>query len=462
MSAPSPHKVLNHRFELTVAAGDMRATISPVPEPSVIESERETLLRELQSHQVTKGILDTFRVEDDVLVVAEGVPAVDGKDGWIECLFDTHHTLHITEDHGHVDYKNLGLVANAVAGKPVAKRHLPTQGTNGFTVFGKALPAKHGKLVEFVPGENVEAAPDGYHLLAKIDGHPEIVGNKVSIYSGYTVEGDVDYSSGNIDFLGSVTVNGAVMPGFSVKAAGNVIISGGIEEAVVESGGNVTIQGGVLGRGECHIKAAGDLLCMFAEHATLEAGGDIRAKNYLKSCHVSSEGSVFLEEGRGTIFGGQITARKMIRAHVIGTELGETTVLTILGKVEFLRKKEQLKKTIKETEAQLDQFYASVDRFVQAFPDPEERAAKMSEVENFLSSKYENADRELKEVEEILNHKDDSCIQATERLFANTEITIALATTMVQKEHGPSHVALSEGRILTLPLSAEDLTKTAK
>ncbi|MDH4100508.1 MAG: FapA family protein [Nitrospirota bacterium] len=460
MAAPFKTKILEGRFELVISADELKATISPIPEASFFETEKEALLSSIRSHHVTHGILETFREEDDSLVVAEGTAAEDGKDGWIEYLFNRDHSLHITEEHGHVDYRNLGTVASTTKGAPIAKRHLPTRGVDGTTVKGTPIASKAGKMIEFVMGDNVEQSPDGYQLLASIDGCPQVVGHKISVQPGYTVDGDVDYSTGNIEFMGNITIAGMVKPGFSVKAAGDIVIHNGVEEAIIESGGNVTVNAGVLGRGTCSIKATGSIFCVFAEHATLDAGGDIRVKNFLKSCKVTShEGSVFAEEGKGALMGGTITARKMIRGRILGVELGEKTVFTILGKVEMLRKREQLKKTLKETEAQLDQFYGAADRFTQAFPDPEERAAKMSEVENFLSGKYSEAEKEMKEVEETLSHKDENCIQAIERLHANTEITFALLTTTIQNERGPSHISVSEGRILSLPLSADDLAK---
>ena len=45
----------------------------------------------------------------------------------------------------------------------------------------------------------------------------------------YVVPGDVDFSTGNIDFIGSVKVMGSVRNGFSVKAEGNVEIMGRLE-----------------------------------------------------------------------------------------------------------------------------------------------------------------------------------------------------------------------------------------
>lgn len=446
------NKILNGRFELSISDDEMRAVISPVHDPAILASEKDDLLRGIKAHRVVKGILDPFREEDGVLVVAEGQPALDGKDGWIECLFEADHTIHITEEHGHVDYRNLGTVQNTRKGESIAKRHLPARGENGYTITGRALQAKHGKVVDWKTGENVEPSTDGCQLIATIDGQPQNVGGKLSVHTGYVVEGDVDYSTGNIEFLGSVEVKGEIKPGFFVKAVGDVMIRGGIEDAVIESGGNVTIMGGVLGREHCSVKATGSILCFFAEHATFEAGGDVKVTNYLKSCHVVSGGSVIVDQGKGAIMGGETTARKSIRVKVAGAEMSGRIKLIILGKVEFMRKLEQLKKTLKDTEAQLEQFYKSVDRFVQAFPDAEVRAVKMSEVENFLSGKYEVANREMEELQAILKEQDDSRLYVLERIYGNTEVAISLYSTTVQQEHGPSELSVSAGRILLLPL----------
>lgn len=57
----------------------------------------------------------------------------------------------------------------------------------------------------------------------------------------------MDLSTGNIDFEGSVQVNGNVSSNFVIRAGGNVIISGVVEGAYIEAGGNIIIARGMNG-----------------------------------------------------------------------------------------------------------------------------------------------------------------------------------------------------------------------
>lgn len=79
-----------------------------------------------------------------------------------------------------------------------------------------------------------------------MDGHVSLVEGKVFVSDVYEVE-NVDLSTGNIDFEGSVQVNGNVSSNFVIRAGGNVIISGVVEGAYIEAGGNIIIARGMNG-----------------------------------------------------------------------------------------------------------------------------------------------------------------------------------------------------------------------
>jgi len=75
-------------------------------------------------------------------------------------------------------------------------------------------------------GKNVLLAEDGLSLLAGIDGRVEIIDGKIHIYAVYEVSGNVDNSTGNIDFVGNVIIHGNVLTGFEVKSGGYIEVSG--------------------------------------------------------------------------------------------------------------------------------------------------------------------------------------------------------------------------------------------
>ena len=54
-------------------------------------------------------------------------------------------------------------------------------------------------------------------------------------------------ASGNIQFDGSVVIQGDVAKGMSVKATGDIEVAGIVEMASLEAGGNITVKSGVIG-----------------------------------------------------------------------------------------------------------------------------------------------------------------------------------------------------------------------
>src|SRR5437762_91037 len=76
----------------------------------------------------------------------------------------------------------------------------------------------------------------GRTLIAQHDGGVQRVGGKLTVSKLYEVDGNVDFKVGNVDFDGRVTIKGDVLPGFNVKATGDVAITGMVENASIEAG----------------------------------------------------------------------------------------------------------------------------------------------------------------------------------------------------------------------------------
>src|SRR5271169_4434260 len=63
----------------------------------------------------------------------------------------------------------------------------------------------------------------------------------------FWVTGNLDYTVGNIDCEGPVRVEGDVLPGFHIRAGGDVWIGGLVDNAEVTTTGVVTVAQGALG-----------------------------------------------------------------------------------------------------------------------------------------------------------------------------------------------------------------------
>src|SRR5690606_32591089 len=106
-------------------------------------------------------------------------------------------------------------------GQLVATLVPPQAGKGGVGVNNEPLPPIFGKPARFKIGKNVVLNQEGNALYAAIDGLISLTEDgKVNVFPVYEVKGDVDYSVGNIDFVGTVVIRGNVLTGFKVKAAG--------------------------------------------------------------------------------------------------------------------------------------------------------------------------------------------------------------------------------------------------
>ena len=127
------------------------------------------------------------------------------------------------------------------------------------TVTGKTLVAVDGKDIDVTMGKGVVASPNNKdEWVADTDGQVIIKENKISVLALYEIPGDVNLSTGNIDFIGTVIVRGDVKDGFKVYAGEDLVVNGVVEGAELKCSGKLSIAGGVSGNDKAKIICAGD------------------------------------------------------------------------------------------------------------------------------------------------------------------------------------------------------------
>jgi hypothetical protein len=85
--------------------------------------------------------------------------------------------------------------------------------------------------------------------VAIVPGQPTVIKNGVKVNPVLDVE-NVDLSTGNLSFEGTVRVSGDVLTGMKMNVGGDVVINGTVEAAEIVAGGSVTVKGGVIGHSE--------------------------------------------------------------------------------------------------------------------------------------------------------------------------------------------------------------------
>jgi len=256
------------------------------------------------------------------IVIARGSGPVDGEDAQIQMVKDFKNNLapEITDD-GLVDFKELNLISPIEAGELLQVRIPPTPGKAGYDVYGRKIPSKPGQDRKFLRGQNTGINVDRTQLVAVKEGFLHVGSRgEINVRPVYTVNGDVDYSTGNIDYKSDVLVKGDVRAGFSVKAGGDVRIYGAVEDAVVEAEGNVIINGGILSSGTAVIKAGGDVSVGFVQNGSIDAGGSVYLRIEAIGAKISAGKDIEVIRREGRIVGGDIQAGGWVVAQVIGSD----------------------------------------------------------------------------------------------------------------------------------------------
>ncbi|MDH5300769.1 MAG: FapA family protein [Gammaproteobacteria bacterium] len=281
----------------------------------------------------------------DVLIAC-GTPAIEGTHARFEVLIPEikDRTPQVRED-GMVDYRDLGEIYTVQPGVPVMRRQPARQGAAGTNVHGQTINPKQVKDANFSGGlEGVEVSQgDPDLLISTTTGQPVIKGNGVTIENVLRLK-KVDLSTGNVKFDGSVEVEGEVSRGMKIEATGDIIIRGVVEAAILLAGGDVLVDGSIIGGGDVRdpkgellstaatIKAGAAVSFKVGEYVYVEAGDCIYVEELAMSCELHALNEVVVgtkNARRGQVVGGLAHSGVFIKVLQAGGQSGVKTVFEI-------------------------------------------------------------------------------------------------------------------------------------
>ncbi len=275
-------------------------------------------------------------------VVARGRSVKDGEDAtFVSLIPEPEERRPHADEHGLIDYHDLGQIAAVRAGDPLMRRTPATTGESGCDVSGRELKARPGKNTPFSPlikGATVDAT-DADLLCATIPGRPIVGPAGVSVEPVVDLP-NVDTSTGNVEFDGSVNVQGNVISGMRIRATGDVLIGGSVGAARITAGGKVVIKGGVIGGGEADASAEeravilcqGSFQASFLEYAQIESSSDILIDDHCMYSTLAAGARVVVGGSgskTGHIRGGTVSAATIVKAVTIGSPIGVKTVVRV-------------------------------------------------------------------------------------------------------------------------------------
>ncbi|MCI8759030.1 MAG: DUF342 domain-containing protein, partial [Oscillospiraceae bacterium] len=167
-------------------------------------------------------------------------------------------------------------------------------------------------------GRHTEISEDGMSLLASSSGHVEFSGRAFQVKPLLDIPANVDFSTGDINFLGDVCIHGDICSGFTVRAIGNITVGGVVEACTVEAGGDLVVSGGVQGDNQAVIRAQRNIFAKFIENSCVYVKDSLHA-DCLINCDVYCDGEVEVRSGRMTVIGGTLRAARSVSAGTVGS-----------------------------------------------------------------------------------------------------------------------------------------------
>ena len=316
---------MNPNIEIKTDSNNLRAYV--VFHGDVQNVTLDDLKRILNNFGVKFGVLEDRLVEilnnpvpETPHLVAVGIPPENGTDAVLKLYFsESPKIVHSEDEEEKVDFHKIQTINIVKEGQVIAEKIPAHPGKKGKDVFGRDIEPKPGKDVKLVAGENVEIV-DETKVVATTDGLPEYKDGKFSVKKFLKIKGDVDYSTGNIDFPGDVLIEGNVRDGFTVKAKGDVQINGLIEAATVVANGDINAMG-VKGRGKAFIHSEKNVNLRFVENAEIEALENITINGSAVNSILKAGETLKVTGKPGELVGGKTIASKVVDARIIGSEM---------------------------------------------------------------------------------------------------------------------------------------------
>ncbi|MGA1845489.1 DUF342 domain-containing protein [Deferribacter abyssi] len=384
----STEKTIDAKLELKFLENDLILKISLYPAVNGKSLDIDSIINAITAEGVKEINMDRLREAYDLfqmnyimknVIVSKGIKPIHGKDARIIVKFKEKLDTKNNDFDGNVNFKETSNIVNVKKGELLLTKTLPTKGVPGMTVKGAVIPAKEGKDFEITIIEGVDVIDNGRKYVANVDGYVVFENNKIAVYPVYTVK-EVNYETGNIDFIGIVHVLGDVLGDFKIRASKSILIDGVCEDAELIADEDIYVKTGIKGKLRNIIYAKKNIIVNFAENTKLYAEGDIIINNYMLNCIARAGGKITAVNGKGQIAGGEVESYGGIECNELGAK-GSEKFNIVVGVNPFSLKR--LRKLEKELEKYV-QNLEKIDETIKQLNLKDENVYKNKKVKQML------------------------------------------------------------------------------
>jgi len=424
-------------INIDIAKNKMEAQLTLIPSRKNDLPPVETIKGALAEHGIIFGIDEeqisrALKNPKQHVVVATGTQPENGLDAYLEHAFD-FSMIGKPKAHmdGSVNFHDLGMVFNVRAEDIIAQKIYKTEGITGSNIMGEAILPKPGKDIPSPAGKNVCMDEHG-RIRALIDGQIQVINGKINVSPVFEVREDVDVSTGNIEFIGTVVVRGSVQTGFAIKADGDIEIYGTVSGASLD-GKNIVVKSGIQGMQRGIIRARGNLIAKFIENANVIAQDTVTVAEAILHSTVSAGKRVIVNGKKAIIVGGVIRAGEEIQTRLVGSHLATPTTLEVGVNPELRDEFVKNKKELKAVDHQLDQtkkamhLLKNMEANGSITPDKKDMLLKVTKSYYNLAGQNETLRKRVSDIETQMEELKYGKIKVSEIIHPGVKIVIGSA-----------------------------------
>lgn len=237
-------------------------------------------------------------------------------------------------EEGSADHYNRSAFVVVQATQRIGRLLPKTDGTDGVDITGRALPAKEGKKARIKLDRSIEIDDSGV-ISAAHSGCLVASATEIRVERELNISGEVDFSTGNIDFPNNVNISKGVKDLFIVRCRASITVSELVEAATLDARFDITLGRGMAGRQKGVIRAGRDLHAKYIDASTVFVGRNFTVEREINDSSVRVCGK--LTAPSAVIIGGEVALGGSGECSQIGAE-SEIPTLIRLGVLDDLER----------------------------------------------------------------------------------------------------------------------------
>jgi uncharacterized protein (DUF342 family) len=381
------------------------------------------------------------------LLAAKGDPPVTEVEEYFELNPHLSQGLLPTEENNRIDYRSYSPFTIVRQNQILAWKRPRKIGRDGKNVHGINIPHGIIRPQGVSGGENTQTGEKS--ITTQING--QLIENQkvLSVQNSLVIRGSVGYATGNIIFPGDVLIEGTVSDGFKIYSGGSVTIKQTFDVTDVITKKDLTVAGGIIGRGRALVKVGGALRTKFIENCRVACRKSVTVDSEIINSSIYTMENLDLGD-RGFILGGEIYAIHGIRAAGIGKKSGKSTHIHCGIDFTIQQEKEKSNSSLRMLAGKLSKL-----RELMAVPEPDpEKRAKMEELLHRLEEEQKKTGLHIASIMGKLDADEDAKVEVSGEIAPGTLIEICQIALFVSDPLRKVRIKLDKGagKLITEPL----------